>query len=39
MKNAEDLERLLSSLDGQKYGAYKKLRNSYEVHSTETLAR
>ncbi|MFD2829675.1 ABC-ATPase domain-containing protein [Corticicoccus populi] len=32
MKNAEYLERLLSSLDGQKYGAYKKLRNTYQFN-------
>lgn len=30
MKQSKDLERLLKSLDGQKYGAYKRMKGIYQ---------
>lgn len=30
MKQSKDLERLLKSLDGQKYGAYKRTKGIYQ---------
>ena len=31
MKQSKDLERLLKSLDGQKYGAYKRMKGIYQL--------